>query len=80
MFIDSGIENLAYMLALQQLNLHVRVFLSKLFTMREIMFKSNLVNSRAGDLRVAGTSQIAKGLRECQINKMRIAFLGNAFC
>ena len=29
---------------------------------------------------VAGASQIAKGLRECQINEMRIAFLGNGFC
>ena len=29
---------------------------------------------------VAGALQIAKGLHECQINEMRIAFLGNAFC
>ena len=28
---------------------------------------------------VADASQIAKGLRECQINEVRIAFLGNAF-
>ena len=29
---------------------------------------------------VAGASQIAKGLREYQINEMQIAFLGKCFC